>query len=135
MATHNGSLPIVTKDLVYCLDGQDKLSYPGSGTTWTDLSSSSNNGTLTNGPTFDSGNSGVLVFDGTNDYVQTGSDMFDANSNFTFSMWFNSDSFAVQRTFIADVDNSQSLFLRYNNGIQLVNSNTAILGSFSSSTL
>ena len=50
MATHNGSLPIVTKDLVYCLDGQDKLSYPGSGTTWTDLTGNGHNMTFTNGP-------------------------------------------------------------------------------------
>ena len=50
MATHNGSLPIVTKDLVYCLDGQDKLSYPGSGTTWTDLTGNGHDMTFTNGP-------------------------------------------------------------------------------------
>ena len=61
--------------------------------------------------------------------------MFNANSNFTFSIWFNSDSFAEQKTFAADVNNSQSLFLRYNSGIQVVNSNTAILGSFVDSTL
>ena len=126
---------IITTNLVLHLDAGNSNSYVGTGTTWTDLSSSSNNGTLTNGVTYSSDNGGVLVFDGTDDYVVTSSDMFNANANFTFSMWFNSDSFAVQRTFIADVDNSQSLFLRYNNGIQLVNSNTAILGSFSSSTL
>tara|TARA_B100001989_G_C24390833_1_gene389158 strand:+ start:30 stop:755 length:726 start_codon:yes stop_codon:yes gene_type:complete len=50
MATHNGSLPIVTKDLVYCLDGQDKLSYPGSGTTWTDLTGNGHDMTFVNGP-------------------------------------------------------------------------------------
>jgi len=126
---------INTTNLVLHLDAGNSSSYSGSGTTWTDLSSSSNNGTLTNGVTYSSDNGGVLVFDGTDDYVVTSSDMFNANANFTFSMWFNSDSFAVQRTFVADVDNSQSLFLRYNNGIQLVNSNTEILGSFSSSTL
>jgi hypothetical protein len=52
------------------------MSYPGAGTTWTDLSKNRNNGTLTNGPTFNSANGGSIVFDGTNDYVDL--------SNFNF---------------------------------------------------
>ena len=60
---------IVTSGLVLALDAADKLSYPGSGTTWKDLSGNSNNGTLTNGPTFSAANLGSIVFDGTNDYV------------------------------------------------------------------
>ena len=134
-ATKSRYTGIVTNNLVLHLDAGNSSSYSGSGTTWSDLSGSSNDGTLTNGVTYSSDNGGVLVFDGTDDYVVTGSDMFNANADFTFSMWFNSDDFSVQRAFVADVDNSQSLFLRYNNGIQLVNSNTAILGYFSSSTL
>ena len=60
---------IVTNGLVLYLDAANKKSYPGSGTTWTDLSGNNNTGTLTNGPTFDSNNGGSIVFDGTNDYV------------------------------------------------------------------
>ena len=60
---------IVTDGLVFCVDAGDKMSYPGAGTTWTDLSKNRNNGTLTNGPTFNSANRGSIVFDGTNDYV------------------------------------------------------------------
>ena len=60
---------IVTDGLVLCLDAGNTKSYPGSGTTWTDLSGRRNNGTLTNGPTFDSANGGSIVFDGTNDTV------------------------------------------------------------------
>ena len=60
---------IVTDGLVLCLDAANKRSYPGAGTTWTDLSKQENHGTLTNGPTFDSANAGSIVFDGTNDYV------------------------------------------------------------------
>ena len=51
MATHSGSLPIVTRGLKCLLDGQDKNSYPGSGTTWTDVSGNGNNATLNNSPT------------------------------------------------------------------------------------
>ena len=60
---------IVTDGLILCVDAGDKMSYPGAGTVWTDLSKQGNNGTLTNGPTFDSANGGSIVFDGTNDYV------------------------------------------------------------------
>lgn len=51
MATHNGALPIVTRGLKCLLDGKDKGSYPGSGTTWTDISGNGHNATLTNTPT------------------------------------------------------------------------------------
>jgi hypothetical protein len=65
-------LPIVTDGLVLNLDAGNPLSYPGTGTTWTDLTTNGNNGTLINGPTFDSANGGSIVFDGTNDYVNCG---------------------------------------------------------------
>ena len=61
--------PLIVRDgLVLCLDAANPRSYPKSGTTWSDLAGS-NNGTLTNGPTFDTGNGGSLVFDGSDDYV------------------------------------------------------------------
>ena len=60
---------IVTDGLVLLLDAGNTKSYPGTGTTWTDISRNGNNGTLTNGPTFDSANGGSLVFDGVDDYV------------------------------------------------------------------
>jgi hypothetical protein len=66
MATQYANGKIVTNGLVLALDAADRNSYPGSGTTWTDLSGNGNNGTLTNGPTF-SNNS--IVFDGVDDYV------------------------------------------------------------------
>jgi hypothetical protein len=61
----------VTSGLVLCLDAANTKSYPGSGTTWTDLSGQGNNGTLVNGVGYNSGNLGSLVFDGSNDYVGT----------------------------------------------------------------
>lgn len=66
---HFHSPRIVTDELVLALDAANTKSYPGSGTTWSDLSGNGNNGTLTNGPTFDSDNLGGIVFDGVNDSV------------------------------------------------------------------
>ena len=55
---------IVTNGLVLALDAADKLSYPGSGTTWKDLGGNAYDGTLTNGPTFTNAFGGNIVFDG-----------------------------------------------------------------------
>ena len=60
---------IVTDGLVLALDAGNTKSYPGSGTTWYDLSGNGNNGTLTNGPTYSSSNGGVIVLGGTNQYI------------------------------------------------------------------
>jgi|694.fasta_scaffold153890_2 hypothetical protein len=60
---------IVTSGLTLNLDAGFTPSYRRSGTTWTDLSFSGNNGVLTNGPTFSFSGSGSIVFDGVDDYV------------------------------------------------------------------
>ena len=86
---------IVTSGLLLALDAADKNSYAGSGTAWRDLSGNSNNGTLTNGPTFSAGNQGSIVFDGTNDYVDTvntGTTFQFANVTFTVSLWIKTTS-------------------------------------------
>ena len=77
--------PIVRSGLVLYLDA---YSYPGSGTTWTDLSGNGNNGTLVNGVGFDSGNGGSLTFDGVNDYVNCGNILNFTTESFTFNIFF-----------------------------------------------
>ncbi len=62
---------IVTDGLVFYVDAANENSYPGTGTTWSDLIEG-NDGTLTNGPTYNSGNAGGIVFDGINDYAAAG---------------------------------------------------------------
>ena len=63
--------PIVTNGLLLHLDAGFVPSYPTSGNTWYDISGNNKNGTLTNGPTFDTGNGGSISFDGTDDVVTT----------------------------------------------------------------
>ena len=66
--------PVVTTGLQLYLDAGNASSYPGSGTTWTDLTVNGRNGTLTGGPFYSSADGGSIVFDGINDLVQcTGS--------------------------------------------------------------
>jgi hypothetical protein len=79
---------VVDTGLVLVLDAADKLSYPGSGTAWKDLSGNNNTGTLTNGPTFSAGNQGSIVFDGTNDYVNVPyNSILDTPSGATYEAW------------------------------------------------
>jgi len=70
MAIYKNTSPIVTDGLVLYLDAANPLSYPGTGTTWSDLSGNNNSGSLVNGPTFSTDGGGSIVFDGINDYVQ-----------------------------------------------------------------
>ena len=80
---------MVTDGLVLALDAGNTKSYPGSGTTWKDLSGNSNNGTLTNGPTYSSADGGYLNFDGTNDYVDVSGSI--SVSAATFLAWVRLD--------------------------------------------
>lgn len=68
MATYY-SPKLVTSGLVCYLDAANPKSYVGSGTSWTDISNTGNNGTLTNGPVFGSAYAGGILLDGVNDYV------------------------------------------------------------------
>jgi len=87
----NHSPAIVADGLVLCLDAANKRSYPGTGTTWSDLKGS-NDGTLTNEPTFDSANKGSISFDGTNDMVDVDSPPVISGSSATYLLWVKANS-------------------------------------------
>lgn len=57
------------------LDAGNISSYPGTGTTWTDLSGNGNSGTLYGGVTYASTNGGVLSFDGVSGRVDCGNNL------------------------------------------------------------
>ena len=78
---------LITTGLVLYLDASNASSYPGSGTTWFDLSGNGNNGTLVNGPTYTGSFGGGIVFDGTNDYVENSNFSSIVSSSFTISAW------------------------------------------------
>jgi|9_EtaG_2_1085328.scaffolds.fasta_scaffold07313_5 hypothetical protein len=73
---------VIEDGLVFAIDAGNTKSYPGSGTTWSDISGQGNNGTLTNGPTYSSADGGYFTFDGTDDYVQ-----FTSTSVQTICFW------------------------------------------------
>lgn len=78
---------IVTNGLILNMDVSQRNSYPGSGTAMYDLAGSAT-ATLVNGPTFNSSDRGALVFDGVNDYVNSGYDLSWNNTNsVTIDFW------------------------------------------------
>ena len=95
----NYSPKIVTDGLVLYLDAANSKSYVSGSTTWNDISRSGVNGTLTNGPTFNSSNGGSIVFDGTNDYCTLGTKNLIQN-DFTISIWFKLNSSGDKEHFI-----------------------------------
>jgi hypothetical protein len=102
-----GPRPFInTNGLALNLDAGNSSSYPGSGSTWTDLSGNGYNGTLTNGPTFDSANGGSIVFDGTNDYVTTPYMFPSGNLAKSFSVWINTNSITLPWIVGGGIDNN-----------------------------
>lgn len=108
----------VTSGLILNLDASQLRSYPGTGTTWTDLSGNSNNGTLTNGPTFSSANGGSIVFDGINDFAALGtpSALKFASGAFTVDMWFKTNN-AVSPQVLISYGNDAYAFYIHNGQI------------------
>ena len=90
---------IVTNGLVLALDAGSKKSYPGSGTTWYDLSGNGYTANLNNSPTFSTSNNGVFDLDGTNDYIEIphetywNDNVFGNATNFTIMCWTKCDNF------------------------------------------
>ena len=80
---------IVTDGLVLALDAGNTKSYPGSGSTWTDTSGNDNDGTLTNSPSY---SDGAIDFDGTDDYVDFGSQITMSRAGATCDFWINRDT-------------------------------------------
>jgi hypothetical protein len=86
--TNEAGPNVVSDGLALYLDAANSRSYPGSGTTWTNLRDS-NNGTLINGVGYSSSNSGTLTFNGTNQYVNC---PITKNATCTFSLWAKTSS-------------------------------------------
>ena len=80
MAT-NYNPTIVTDGLVMCCDAANSKSYPGSGTTFIDVSGNGNHGTLNNSPTHDTEGGGCFEFDANTERIVIPIDL--QNNQFT----------------------------------------------------
>lgn len=89
--------------LVVYLDAGQAASYPGSGTSWNDLSGQNNNATLINGASYESANGGAILFDGSNDYasVSSSNDFAFGTGDFTLEVWIYPQSFSTYTHMLA----------------------------------
>ena len=92
---HYGPKISSTTNLVLSLDAANPYSYPGSGTTWTDLSGNGNNGTLTNSASFNAAN-GAIAYTGASDSVTLNLVSSNVN-NVTTEVWFKAITLAGDR--------------------------------------
>ncbi len=136
----NYSPKIVTNGLVLYLDAANTRSYVSGSTTWADLSRSGVNGTLVNGPTFNSANGGSVVFDGSNNYCSIPA--IDVGKNFTVGIWFrpnatgrkllfsNSYTYAANKGFLFNIGNAGTdIFLSIGNDQQVKVSSTGYISA------
>jgi hypothetical protein len=92
---------LVTNGLQLYYDFGNLDSYPSTGTTVYDLSGNSNNGTLINSPGWNSTNGGTIIWDGVDDYIDTGKTatqlgFYDAN--YTMEAWVYPTNLSGDRT-------------------------------------
>lgn len=80
---------IVTSGLVMHLDAGNAASYPGTGSTWTDLSGNGNNATLVNAPIYSSTNGGQIAFNGSTQFATMPRSVADS---FSLELWINTTS-------------------------------------------
>ena len=98
------------------LNASNTDSYPGTGTTWFDLTSNANNGTI-NGATWS--NSDYFDFDGSNGYISFSQFDISSSSQVTVELWVNPDSTQVQYANIFDYghDNTNGFTIQQNSNL------------------
>jgi hypothetical protein len=117
-----GHSPSIVRDgLVLYLDAANPKSYPGSGTSVTDLSFLGNGGTLVNGTTYSSAEGGSFVFDGVNDAINCNNPGLP--QTFTVSSWVKCTNVAASNNIVSK---NGPYFMRIVNSVVRFNVLTSI---------
>lgn len=96
---------IIQQDLQMSYDFGNGLSFDNTGTTVKSVGSTSFDGTLLNGPVFNTVLGGILTFDGVNDYIERTAAL-DTGQNFTVMSWVRPTSVGTTRNcLVANANN------------------------------
>ncbi len=90
---NNSASSLVTDGLVLRLDAGNSSSYPGTGTTWTDIAGTAQNITFTGSPTYTSAAPSYFTFNGVNQYG-LGSGAVLPTTTYTKSVWVYLNGYA-----------------------------------------
>jgi hypothetical protein len=81
-------------------------------TAWSDLSDNGNNGTITNGSTYDPSSQGSLVFNGSSQYVNIKSNArILSNLTYTKQVWFNTNNTSALNNLVSSTLGEHFLYL------------------------
>ena len=86
---------LIMQNLILCLDAANTKSYPGSGTTWTDLSGNGNNGTLKGTTTFNQNTIDLGNVNAITNYILLPNSVMSNITEFTISLWVNPSNISV----------------------------------------
>ena len=107
------------------LDAGNNSSYPGTGTTWSDLTSNNNDFTLSSGATYDSGNGGSIDFDGgSNSQADRGSELTFVKSSNTMMFWVKQDQNNLRGLVNRYASNSYNSFISFGDRISRAETDT-----------
>ena len=125
--------PAVVKDnLVLCLDAANTRSYPGSGTTWSDLSGNSRNATITGAVSYTSGNAAYFSGFGNGTYISlSNSGLVPRTNDFTYSCWIYFNAVDSTDTIFENGSWPDCLLFRYETNLFTVYAENALRGNIS----
>lgn len=92
---------IVMNGLVLCLDAANAKSYPGTGTTWNDLSGNGNNGTLDADISYNVANQGTMLFGSSNtagEVTFPRDNFIFGSGDFSITIWANPSTIEIYDT-------------------------------------
>ncbi len=103
---------IITNGLQLCLDAGNTKSYPGSGTSWSDISGNSRNFTLNGAISYGSTNGGYLGFNSATEYTVSNTVLSLATTEITVDIWLKVYTHGNWNDFVANnwVNNGWLMF-------------------------